>query len=140
MVQVNPGRESCVDCRRILMIGRVVLVGILAAWLCGGLAIYSLPPPRGPTLSNFNRIRMGMTRRQVEQILGAPREPPCFGGGTKARSGWTCQNWYAGIVITYKLRNGNITVVDKEWNEERKNLCDNALVWLKLQPRAVVRE
>jgi hypothetical protein len=51
----------------------VVLVGLLAVGVCLTLAVLALLPPRpGVTKANFDRIEDGMTRQEVERILGGP--------------------------------------------------------------------
>jgi hypothetical protein len=51
----------------------VVLVGLLAVGVCLTLAGLALLPPRpGVTQANFDRIEDGMTREEVERILGGP--------------------------------------------------------------------
>src|SRR5436190_7271555 len=51
-------------------------------WLFAGLAVATigvtltifafLPPTPGPTYANFSRLEKGMTREQVERLLGKP--------------------------------------------------------------------
>src|SRR5260370_1056805 len=53
----------------------IVLAGMLAACVCLTLAVLAmLPPPPGVTLPNIERIKDGMTRAEVETILGGPGE------------------------------------------------------------------
>jgi hypothetical protein len=51
----------------------IVLAGLLAACVCLTLAVLALLPPRpGVTPANIERIENGMTRTEVETILGGP--------------------------------------------------------------------
>ena len=53
----------------------IVLAGMLAACVCLTLAVLALlPPPPGVTWPNIERINDGMTRAEVETILGGPGE------------------------------------------------------------------
>jgi hypothetical protein len=49
----------------------IVLAGMLAACVCLTLAVLAMLPPRpGVTRANFERIQDGMTRAEVEKMLG----------------------------------------------------------------------
>jgi hypothetical protein len=49
----------------------IVLAGMLAACVCLTLAVLALLPPRpGVTLANIDRIENGMTRAEIEKLLG----------------------------------------------------------------------
>jgi len=53
----------------------IVLAGMVAACVCLTLAVLALLPPRpGVTPANIERIEDGMTRAEVEKILGGPGE------------------------------------------------------------------
>lgn len=55
--------------RRRLLLFAVVLASLI------GVGIYLLLPPKpGVTLENFRRLHVGMTRSEVESILGTPDE------------------------------------------------------------------
>jgi outer membrane protein assembly factor BamE (lipoprotein component of BamABCDE complex) len=68
-------KRHSVDCTRRAMTKKrwIVLAGILAACVCLTLAVLALLPPRpGVTEANVERIEDGMTREEVEALLGGP--------------------------------------------------------------------
>ena len=50
----------------------IVLLVVLAVLLAIGIPAL-LPPPPGATYANYSRIEKGMTRGEVEALLGEPR-------------------------------------------------------------------
>jgi hypothetical protein len=76
----------------LLMAGLVVLVGLAAVVLW--------PPPSRVTRENYDRIQAGMSRAEVDAILGPPGDyrtgPTRDGGGYRWRyidespKGWNC--------------------------------------------------
>jgi hypothetical protein len=55
---------------------RIVVCSLLVA--IGVLFVISFPTQSGVTMANYDRIEIGMTRRQVETILGEVGEPLKF--------------------------------------------------------------
>jgi hypothetical protein len=79
----------------------IVLAGVLAACVCLTLAVLALlPPRRGVTLANIERIEKGMTLAEVEKILGGPGErffsDPLSGHYEAATNTWWARNEYIG--------------------------------------------
>src|SRR4051812_14832933 len=51
----------------------LAVVGLLAILIAAGFGVtLILPPARGVTKANFNRIYTGMTKAEVEQVFGRP--------------------------------------------------------------------
>jgi hypothetical protein len=70
--------------RLVLGAGALALLlgaaGVVLAW-------FATPTP-GVTLENYQRLRHGMTEREVQDVLGGPGEPISFFKGVK---GWEGQ-------------------------------------------------
>jgi len=105
----------------------IVLAGILAACVCLTLAVLALLPPRpGVTPANIERIEDGMTRAEVETILGGPGEslgsylaryptsPLIIRGGTKYRGATVWHHPHDGTYVTVYFDRDN-RVVRKDW-------------------------
>jgi hypothetical protein len=59
--------------RRVPLLG-VVLLGLLAV-LGSLLVLHALEPTPGVTVQNYLRLRVGMSEREIEGILGRPGNP-----------------------------------------------------------------
>jgi hypothetical protein len=81
----------------------IVMAGMLATCVCVTLGVLAmLPPRRGVTPADIARIENGMTRTEVERILGDP--------GMSLRS--SIYGEYQGQTIWFDPQTGTMVVVD----------------------------
>jgi hypothetical protein len=99
----------------------IVLAGILAACVCLTLGVLALLPPRpGVTEANVERIEDGMTREEVEALLGGPgefsypRPSKALAPAKKYRDGvlWCHPRSNATVIVNFDDRE---RVVGKTW-------------------------
>ena len=103
--------------KRLLLIG-----GFLAACVCLPLGVVAIMPP------SYDRIEKGMTRMEVEQILGAPRDPHT----TWDR--WLYWDAEDGSVAALRLGFGlfNNSVIDGHWVDSNETILNKIRRWLHL--------
>ncbi len=108
---------------------RWLLLGLLLACIVGVvlLVLALLPPRPGVTKKNFDRIKVGMARAEVEAI---------FGGPPKGLFGMHFQDDASGdsAIITF---DDNDLVASMLWGP---NLHDDRTLWEKLLDRLPWRE
>jgi hypothetical protein len=105
--------------KRLLLIASVPLT---IAVTLGVLAM--LPPSPGVTKANFDRIQDGMTRAEVEQILGGKGKM----GGVKLWRFWEGNDGSeAGIAFI------DDCVTEKRWTIYNETILDKIRRWLHLR-------
>jgi hypothetical protein len=117
------------------LIGATSLAGF-ACLVLGVLAM--LPPHRGVTKTNFDRIQTGMTRAEVEEIFGGPgSEVVCMVGsntGATIIDGPRKMYWFIGD----DWSSANVWFVDdrvdeKDWHEANETVPMKIRRWLHLR-------
>jgi hypothetical protein len=116
---------------------RWLLIGLLLACIGGVVLVVValLPPPPGITKENFDRIEVGMTRAEIEAILGGPangRDPR--NGLRIGLNAWEDDS--SGDLATIDFDEKD-RVTSKHWWFE---LPDDRTLWEKLIDRLPWRE
>ncbi len=79
------------------MFRRRILLGAVAVALLGWggffLFLWLTSPTPGVTWDNFHRLRVDMSARDVEALLGKPNET------FQAQANWTVKVWRKGVII-----------------------------------------
>ena len=90
---------------------------IVAVCVCVTLAFIATVPNPGVTKENFDRIEIGMTRAEVEEIFGG-KGPPSGGinDGVKTGERWDSEEGKESAFIVFS---DNDIVVEKEWRISR---------------------
>src|SRR5581483_10869205 len=93
----------------------------------------------GVTKANFERIEEGMTRREVEALLGGP---PCDDSPSgrnwselhngKLTLGWTREVWGGNHGAARLVFNEEGHVVHKHWSDSPEPLLERIRRWLRL--------
>jgi len=119
----------------------LIVAGILAGCVCAALGVVAmLPPQPGVTKANFDRIEIGMTKSEVEQIFGRERtvSPSPFRSLVVLA---TFQCDFEGVaVMCWDADNGSWAgigfkgncVVDKHWRNSPETFTDKFRRWLHL--------
>jgi hypothetical protein len=83
----------------------VVVLALCLAVLAGVvIAVSQRPaPPSGVTLENFRRLRIWMSKKQVDRILGAGGEAALIHGGHHAQPGYCYQRKGSDIQMTVQI-------------------------------------
>ena len=111
----------------------LVVAGLLAGIVCLGALVPALLPDRpGVTKANFNRIECGMTRAEVEAILGraanmrSEEEP--FGVQNGAADIWRNPDG-SGAEIEF---GDSDTVVNKDWGDSPNTIIEKLRRWFHI--------
>ena len=111
-------------------------------WIAAGLIVVAvigvtvaipalLPPKPGVTMENFDRIEKGMTREQVEAILGKPPDEPSHGIRFRHAPSWTSD---AGDVIWIQFDDNNRVIQKGQSLFHEPTLNEKIRDWFR--PRA----
>lgn len=118
--------------KRLLLLASLPLA---IAFTLGVLAM--LPPNPGVTKNNFDRIQEGMTRAEVEAILGKPvlRFDNAFSTGTAI---FRSNHWRGddGAEASISFLSENLMedkVTQKTWTPSKETVFDKLCRWLHLQ-------
>ena len=113
--------------RRWLAVAGVL--GIVASMTL--LVLVLKPAGPGVTKANFDRIKAGMNRAEVEQLFGRPADTSHLHGGLKIRH--TVEVWHgvAGVatIISDEARG---LVTDEEWSPRDENILQRVRRFLRL--------
>jgi hypothetical protein len=116
---------------------RWLLLGLLLACIVGVVLVVLalLPPTPGITKENFDRIEVGMTRAEVEAILGGPANgwAPAW-GNMRLENEWVDNA--SGDAATVNFDENNRVVGAKHWD----GWPDDRTVWQKILDRLPWRE
>ena len=120
--------------KRLFLIG-----GFLAACVCLPLGIIAvMPPGPGVTKANFDRIQEGMTKPEVQAILGEGSMPSFFHGDM--HGGFMTSQTYTGAdgseaSIWFAGKEGHEEegcVFDKTWRESTETPFQRICHWLHI--------
>jgi hypothetical protein len=123
---------------------RLVLIAVFplaVALTLGVLAMLPamLPPIPGVTKANFDRIEVGMTKTEVQAILGSDSQPaPFMFGGTStmvaALSTCNAEAWCRddGAWARIIFDNADV-VISKDWIDSSENTLETIRRWLHLR-------
>lgn len=104
---------------------------VIAAGVCVALAVFAmLPTHPGVTKANFDRIEKGMTRAEVEAVLGIESTPLLeIRKWLPSTSG---EVWHHadGSSATIMFDNGRVYIM--HWSESTESLTDKLHRWLRL--------
>jgi hypothetical protein len=106
----------------------LLLVGIIVAFVAVSLVVLAtMATGPGVTKANFDRVEIGMTLSEVEQILGGPGVP--FQGFVNQPSTlvWSHED---GAMAFVEAKDQ--TVASKTWHPSRETLTDKLRRWLHL--------
>jgi len=104
---------------------------VMAACTCLALgAIALMPPQPGVTKSNFGRIQNGMTRAEVEMILGCPGGPAPFANGPGDRREWL--GWDAEDGFWVWIGFTGDCVAGKSWQDSEETFLEKIRRWLHI--------
>jgi hypothetical protein len=105
---------------------RMALLAVLPLTIAVILGVPAMLPPDtrpGVTKANFDRIEMGMTLAEVEEIFGREGEPcPC--------PPWVIWEASGGSLVSIKFVDD--CVLDKEWPDSKETILDKIRRWLHL--------
>jgi hypothetical protein len=110
--------------KRLLLFG-----GFLAACVCLPLGVVTVMPDDGPgvTKANFNRIEKGMTKAEVEKIIGKDSTPI---GGWGIHTALEC--WPSNDGATACIYFENERVTDMRWFDSPHSFLVKIRRWLHL--------
>jgi hypothetical protein len=107
-------------------------IGLATLAICGGIAVAIpalQPPGPGVTKANFDRVEDGMSREDVEAILGEDSELFLINAGpTHATRTWTGADGSTACISFYILQG----VRSKRWTESTETIPDKLRRWLPL--------
>jgi hypothetical protein len=114
---------------------RLILIALPLAVVAVTLGVLVMLPPRpGVTKTNCDRIQVGMTRAEVEEIFGGPSDPDHFYLGvvrsmelTQTREIWENNGFIADIVFDKNMHVKAIAI----WSH-RESFFDKLRRWLHL--------
>jgi hypothetical protein len=110
---------------------RLLLFASLPLTIAVTLGVLALLPPRpGVTKANFDRIEMGMTKAEVEEIFGGRfvLHKGMANVGLNPLAGWEAHD---GAVALIYLSDGS--VVRKDWAESELTFVQKLRRWLHLR-------
>jgi hypothetical protein len=87
-----------------------------------------LPPRPGVTIANFDRIEEGMTRAEVEALLGEPRVI----NGPAGHAIWI--DWVSDEGRIIATRFDNDKLVEKSFHDQADGLIDKLRRWMGFAP------
>jgi hypothetical protein len=110
----------------------IASTAVIAACACFVLGALTMLPPRpGVTKGNFDRIKHGMTKAEVESLFGPPPMAPIV-SSTKPGKGliehwlWRGRDGEAEIVFV------NGAVDEKIWDDIPRNWTEKIRHWVRL--------
>ena len=103
---------------RLCLLAALLLVGAVAL----GCAL-ALGPGSKLTEANFEKIQMGMTIAQVDEILGAENQGPCVSWGGTRTQVYCDEDLDVAISVTLDTHNGD-RVTDKKFRRFARTLGD----------------
>jgi hypothetical protein len=74
---------------------------LLAVCVCALFAAMFPGRRHGPLWAGYQKVRLGMTKERVEDILGPPDDEDTFGGGTSGRLFCTWREGEQSIVLDF---------------------------------------
>jgi hypothetical protein len=106
-----------------------VAVAVIACIVLAALA--TLPPRSGVTKANFDRIKAGMSRAEVEELFGRPADTSYLHGGLKIRH--TVEVWHGvegeATIICDEARG---LVADEQWSARDESILQRVRRLLRL--------
>ena len=112
---------------------RFLLIAFLPLTITVTLGVLAmLPPSPGVTKSNFDRIEVGMSRQEVEEIFGAPPTPWAGFLTSSMRIGekWGKNEREFAVIVFDQW--GHMKVVEAEWFDFRESLLQKIRRWFHL--------
>lgn len=110
----------------------LAIAGVLGILACMTLLVLVLKPAGpGVTKTNFDRIKAGMSRAEVEELFGRPADARYLHGGLKIRH--TVEVWHGvegeATIISDEARG---LVAKEEWSPRDANILQRVLRLLRL--------
>jgi hypothetical protein len=108
---------------------RLLLIASLPLTIAVTLCVLAMPPPRpGVTKANFDRIKKGMTKAEVEAIFGE-------------KGDWPDSTAQVGQAMCWRAKDGSGAVVEfvdecvviKQWADSHETILDKIRRWLHVQ-------
>jgi hypothetical protein len=131
--RIRDGWASIMTKKRRYLLTAAILGALIAIALCVFAMLPAQPAQPGVTKANFDRIKVGMTRTEVEAILGVPNSLHSVDAavieGIEIK--WFNATWEKGPAhVGVGLRNDIVT--ETRWFVPREPLLDKLRRWMRL--------